>query len=250
MCQSALLVQQLAYQSTCEEQPFRILLHSLLDLKPTSVQAVYSNALVNLKIGLETLQKILNVSVGEERGAELARYTLGLMVLERKLNRNHYAQNKLSRCIGALQPKLLNLDILSETIVSAIAHIYVDVISPLGLRIQVTGVPTILQNSQIQDKVRAVLLAGIRFAVLWKQVGGGRLQLMFSRRRLEFGLLRFRVQVEVRWLQKLASCTEIKELPEFDDNTQSYLNAIITNFSIEDAEHIKNIERTTNHDVK
>ncbi|AIN47342.1 high frequency lysogenization protein HflD [Candidatus Palibaumannia cicadellinicola] len=184
VCQSALLVQQLAHHSKCDEHPFRILLHSLLDLKPTSVRAVYSDALVNLKIGLETLQKILNISVGEERGAELARYTLGLMVLERKLNRNRSAQNKLCRYIGALEPQLLHCDILSETIVSAIAHIYVDVISPLGLRIQVTGVPAILQNSQIKDKVRAVLLAGIRSAVLWQQVGGGRLQLMFSRRRL------------------------------------------------------------------
>ena len=64
------------------------------------------------------------------------------------------------------------------------AGIYVDVISPLGPRIQVTGSPQVLQNSQVQSKVRAALLAGIRSAVLWQQVGGGRLQLMFSRQRL------------------------------------------------------------------
>ena len=57
-------------------------------------------------------------------------------------------------------------------------------ISPLGPRIQVTGAPQVLQNSQVQSKVRATLLAGIRAAVLWQQVGGGRLQLMFSRQRL------------------------------------------------------------------
>jgi len=58
------------------------------------------------------------------------------------------------------------------------------VISPLGPRIQVTGSPAVLQNSLLQSKVRATLLAGIRAAVLWQQVGGGRLQLMFSRQRL------------------------------------------------------------------
>ncbi|PLK59080.1 lysogenization regulator HflD [Candidatus Palibaumannia cicadellinicola] len=184
VCQSARLVQQLGHQSKCDEHPFRILLHSLLDLKPTSVLAVYSDAFSNLKIGLETLQKILNLSAEEECGAELARYILGLMVLERKLNRNRSAQNKLSRYIGALKPQLLHFDLLSETIVSAIADIYVDVISPLGLRIQVTGAPAVLQNSKIQDQVRAALLTGIRSAVLWQQVGGGRLQLMFNRRRL------------------------------------------------------------------
>ncbi len=65
------------------------------------------------------------------------------------------------------------------------AAIYVDVISPLGPRIQVTGSPAVLQSPQVQAKVRATLLAGIRAAVLWhRQVGGGRLQLMFSRNRL------------------------------------------------------------------
>lgn len=53
-------------------------------------------------------------------------------------------------------------------------------ISPLGPRIQVTGSPAVLQSPQVQAKVRATLLAGIRAAVLWHQVGGGRLQLMFS----------------------------------------------------------------------
>lgn len=67
---------------------------------------------------------------------------------------------------------------------SAMAAIYVDVISPLGPRIQVTGSPAVLQSAQVQAKVRATLLAGIRAAVLWHQVGGGRLQLMFSRNRL------------------------------------------------------------------
>ncbi|SUC47473.1 High frequency lysogenization protein HflD [Providencia stuartii] len=47
-----------------------------------------------------------------------------------------------------------------------------DVISPLGPRIQVTGSPDILKNSLVQAKVRTLLLSGIRSAVLWQQVGG------------------------------------------------------------------------------
>lgn len=66
----------------------------------------------------------------------------------------------------------------------------------------------------------------------------------------EFGLLKFRVQVEVRWLQKLAACDAIKEVPSFDDHANGFLDAIVANFSFEDAERIKTIERTTNHDVK
>ncbi|PHM63734.1 adenylosuccinate lyase [Xenorhabdus ishibashii] len=66
----------------------------------------------------------------------------------------------------------------------------------------------------------------------------------------EFGLLKFRVQVEVRWLQKLAATTEIKEVPAFDANANAYLDEIIVNFNEQDALRIKEIERTTNHDVK
>lgn len=66
----------------------------------------------------------------------------------------------------------------------------------------------------------------------------------------EFGLLKFRVTVEVRWLQKLASHAQISEVPAFSEKANDYLNEIVKNFSIEDAERIKTIERTTNHDVK
>lgn len=66
----------------------------------------------------------------------------------------------------------------------------------------------------------------------------------------EFGLLKFRVTVEVRWLQKLASQAQIKEVPAFSEKANDYLNQIVANFSIEDANRIKTIERTTNHDVK
>ena len=66
----------------------------------------------------------------------------------------------------------------------------------------------------------------------------------------EFGLIKYRVTVEVRWLQALASCEAIKEVPEFSDSANQLLEQIITGFSIEDAQRVKDIERTTNHDVK
>lgn len=66
----------------------------------------------------------------------------------------------------------------------------------------------------------------------------------------EFGLLKFRVTVEIRWLQKLASHPHIQEVPVLSEDANDYLNGIIENFSLDDAERIKTIERTTNHDVK
>ena len=66
----------------------------------------------------------------------------------------------------------------------------------------------------------------------------------------EFGLLKFRVQVEVRWLQKLAACAEIKEVPAFDADANAFLDQLVANFDVKDAQRIKDIEKTTNHDVK
>ena len=66
----------------------------------------------------------------------------------------------------------------------------------------------------------------------------------------EFGLIHARVTVEVRWLQALANRPEITEVPAFSAETNTALDAIVTNFSEDDANRIKEIERTTNHDVK
>lgn len=66
----------------------------------------------------------------------------------------------------------------------------------------------------------------------------------------EYGLLKFRVQVEVRWLQKLAAHAAIKEVPAFAADANGYLDTLVANFNEEDAACIKTIERTTNHDVK
>lgn len=66
----------------------------------------------------------------------------------------------------------------------------------------------------------------------------------------EFGLIKFRVMVEIKWLQKLAETTELQEVAQLSEEANHYLNQIIVNFSLEDAQRIKDIEKTTNHDVK
>ena len=66
----------------------------------------------------------------------------------------------------------------------------------------------------------------------------------------EYGLIKARVTVEVRWLQMLAACEKISEVPAFSDQANAALDAIIETFSEEDAARVKEIERTTNHDVK
>jgi adenylosuccinate lyase len=66
----------------------------------------------------------------------------------------------------------------------------------------------------------------------------------------EYGLIRARVLVEVRWLQQLASHTLVEELPPFSDQANVQLERLATQVGLTEAERIKEIERTTNHDVK
>ncbi|SFR40736.1 adenylosuccinate lyase [Marinobacter gudaonensis] len=66
----------------------------------------------------------------------------------------------------------------------------------------------------------------------------------------EYGLIRNRVTVEIRWLQKLAAHPDIPEVPAFSTEANTVLDRLVSGFSLEDAERIKEIERTTNHDVK
>lgn len=74
----------------------------------------------------------------------------------------------------------------------------------------------------------------------------GALRELFS----EYGLLKYRCIVEIRWLQQLAATEEITEIPPFDAKTQHYLEQLIENFDTTQAEQIKTIEQTTRHDVK
>ena len=66
----------------------------------------------------------------------------------------------------------------------------------------------------------------------------------------EYGLIKYRVEVEIRWLQKLAAHPEITELKSFSADANAFLDAIVSDFSLQDASPVKEIERTTTHEVK
>src|SRR5690606_20839386 len=103
---------------------------------------------------------------------------------ERKLSARRDAMSQLGDRIQTIERQVNHFDLLDDQMISNLASIYLDVISPIGPRIQVTGTPTILQQTSTQHKVRALLLSGIRCAVLWRQVGGKRRHLIFGRKKM------------------------------------------------------------------
>ncbi|ETS99941.1 high frequency lysogenization protein HflD [Providencia alcalifaciens] len=183
ICQASLMVQKLAHEGTFNEQDGKTMVNSLTNMNPSTTLDVFGNDEANLKTGLTAL---LGMLTGGNSGisAEMPRYMLSIMALERRLSKDDNAMNQLGQRIEQFERQASYFEPMSEGVFNALAGIYVDVVSPAGPRIQVTGSPDILKNTVVQAKVRATLLAGIRCAVLWQQVGGSRLQLMFSRSRL------------------------------------------------------------------
>ncbi|HIF9370351.1 TPA: high frequency lysogenization protein HflD [Photobacterium damselae] len=181
ICQAVKLVQQVAQTGRCDNEMLMATLESILVTDPANTLAVYHSDEANLRIGLEALVKDID---NTSSGNELTRYLVGVMALERKLSGRRDSMAQLGDRIDLLKRQTEHFELLEEQMLSNIASVYLDIISPLGPRIQVTGTPAQLQIPQVQHKVRALLLAAIRSAVLWRQVGGKRRHLIFGRKQM------------------------------------------------------------------
>ena len=126
----------------------------------------------SFRTGLQTLREAL---AGERISPEAARYTLQLIDLARRLKGNGAISEALGNLLERLPP---------HPGPGELGPIYEQTISRLGKRIQVTGDPDLLKRESVADTIRAELLAGVRFAWLWQQLGGRRWHLVLRRRQL------------------------------------------------------------------
>ncbi|QLB16030.1 lysogenization protein HflD [Mannheimia granulomatis] len=185
VCQAAALVQQFAHKGVADRAVFEHSIRSLLVTQPESTLSVFGDSISHLKIGLETA--LSQTSGGNGKlDTEIGRYWISLIVLSQKLNKNPQAKQQLAQRLQQVerQLSLYEANILADQMIANLAAIYSDVISPLGSKIHVVGLQDYLVRPDIQHKIRASLLAGIRAAILWQQVGGSRWQFLFSRKKI------------------------------------------------------------------
>lgn len=176
--QAVALVQQIARKGTADATAMACSIHSLFLTAPESTEAVYG-AIPRLALGLRTLCHQLN---GEDRrDKELTGYLLSLIQLERKLARRTDRLEQISQGIQRTSRRLQHFPELHGNILAALADIYAQNISSLQPRIMVSGEPVYLQNPDNVHRIRALLLAGIRSAMLWRQTGGRRRELLLNR---------------------------------------------------------------------
>ena len=181
MCQAAYLVDKLANKGVCPDAvAFNASLRSIVRTDSASPLAIFSGH-ESLTLGYKTVVEQLDNNNGN-RNIQITKYVAGLMALERKLSANAESLNLLGERINQVNRQLAHFEIDDSNVLNNFDSIYRDLISTLGPKIQVNGNPSILQQEHTQHKIRALLLAGVRAAVLWRQIGGKRRQLLLSRK--------------------------------------------------------------------
>lgn len=183
VCQAANLVQQIAHNGQCSEASLETCIRSLFATDPATTLDVFGGDLPDIREGLVTLASILSQQ-SKQQDIEVLRYVLNLIQLEAKLNRRSDMLDVIGSRINQARHTASHFGYTHGNLISNLASVYADTISTFRLRIQVSGNPAVLRQDENAAKVRALLLAGIRSAVLWRQTGGRRWQLIFTRKKV------------------------------------------------------------------
>lgn len=185
--QAAELVSILAKTGQVDNASLQPLLDSLLMVNASSTEDIYGgqwDCSTNLALG----RKISRQALGKERGSvnpDTLRYALSLIHLENKLAKTPDMLSSIGQKIAQIEQKKAHYEsVLHENMLASISGMYQDTLSKLSFRIQVHGDSRFLQQPQVANQVRAILMSGIRAAMLWRQLGGKRWHLIFKRKAL------------------------------------------------------------------
>lgn len=178
--QAASLVQQVARNGLISTANISASINTLFKLDASSVIEVFGST-KEIEPGLRLTHRQLSES--DMRDNELTRYVLSLIQLERKLSNHQERLENIRLGIQEIAARLIHFPATHSNILGALADLYAENITTLKPRIMVSGETVYLQNSDNVNRIRALLLSGIRGAMLWRQTGGRRRQLIFSRKK-------------------------------------------------------------------
>lgn len=191
---AAQLVRDMAYGGEAPASELEASVNPLLVLSAPDMGGIYTN-LAGMERGLNLLEMLFGNQRSQEH-AEVVRYTLGMLVLRNKLMSNNEMQETLHRRLQHIDPLFGGAEAAAEVATSTgfsnqersfqqLAKLYQDTISTLSYRVQVQGKVDFLKDEKVANRIRALLLAGIRSAVLWYQLGGRRWRFVVYRRRIQ-----------------------------------------------------------------
>lgn len=180
--QAASLVHQIAHRGTCPEDAMAATVNSLFVTDPENTLDVFGD-LYGLREGLSVMGGVLDRQNGA-KDVDILRYALNLVHLESRLKKQPEMLDTIAKRLAQARRGVDHFGVLHSNVIANVASIYVDTISTFRMRIQVSGEPMYLRVEDNAARIRALLLAGIRAAFLWRQLGGRRWQLVFRRRQV------------------------------------------------------------------
>ncbi len=182
MTQCAHLVRGIARKGGADAGEIRTVVGSLF-VHGLDAERAYGG-LTGVRTGLFLFSRLLRRE-SVEGTRELLTYTAAMIVLEHKLSRRNEMVQQLAEGMRRIEKQIEYFgDVMHESVIAAIAELYGNTVSTLKPRILVRGKPDHLRRSENTRLVRALLLAGIHAAHLWRKNGGSRLHLLWGRRRL------------------------------------------------------------------
>ncbi|MGD8526414.1 MAG: high frequency lysogenization protein HflD [Thioalkalispiraceae bacterium] len=179
--QSAKLVKDVATTGSLDQHDMQTIISAIFDINPSSAESVYGSV-ENLRTGLQNLIEQMGGD-SRERDMDMTRYAIAILHLQGKLLKNREMLDYLANGIERAKQQTEHFSLLHENVIANLAGLYSDTVSQLQPKIMVSGESQYLSNSDNANKIRALLLGGIRAGVLWNQLGGSRWQILFKRRR-------------------------------------------------------------------
>ena len=176
--QCASLVKKIANTGIANNAHIESSIETLFRFDANTVEEVYGS-IAGVLHGVKVLHKNLNDKSNQD--IEITKYVLSLIMLERKLSKNSAMLDDIDKKLKQIQSQFDFFSLNHENTFAKLGQLYKDTISTLGPKIIVSGEQPHLNNERNANKVRALLLAGIRSAVLWNQCGGSRWQFLFGR---------------------------------------------------------------------
>ena len=181
MLQASELVRQIATSGQCSQQAAQVCIGSIFTRNPESTEDVYGG-LGGVRMGLRVLIELFSARHGEE-GLAALNYSLGLAKLGTKIERDRKRQQALGSELDLIEKAWHDADEqLDDSVLSQLGDVYQRHVSTLDFRLSISGRPEYLKQTEKVAFVRALLLAGLRSAFLWRQVGGRQWRLVFQRR--------------------------------------------------------------------
>jgi high frequency lysogenization protein len=174
-------VNLMANQGQAQTEPLATCINSLFMFDAADAEQVYGSCL-QLKPGLKRLSSQLQGESSLDNAT--TRIALNVLQLERQFARNPKAMAAVHDGLQKIAAERDQLGATHPDVLARIGKLYADKVSPLGQKIMVQGNPVYLAQSQVVSEVRAALLAAVRAAVLWRQVGGSYWDLFLSRGRM------------------------------------------------------------------